>query len=188
MPARACPWLIVLLVSSCAALVPLAPARRQPTHAVAAGQPLPLSRRAALLSSTLALLPPLPACAEDALVAGLQDARAQFEGADRLVQSGQWDEVRKLVAMTLTLLSLKGYRGSSVKSRALELTEGPERQGLLDARAKLLQALGALDRLAYERQKVSPLSADAKEFDPTAALDGVRMSAAALDDILKRLS
>ena len=64
--------------------------------------------------------------------------------------------------MTLTLLSLKGYRGSSVKSRALELTEGPERQGLLDARAKLLQALGALDRLAYERQKVSPLSADAK--------------------------
>ena len=70
----------------------------------------------------------------------------------------------------------------------VQLTEGPERQGLLDARAKLLQALGALDRLAYERQKVSPLSADAKEFDPTAALNGVRMSAAALDDILKRLS
>merc|ERR1711957_834304 len=108
---------------------------------------------------------------EDSLVAALRDVRAQFGGelggATLLVQTREWDEVRTLIRKALTLLTLKGYLGASVKSRILAMAEGsPERKGLTDAR----QALGALDTLAFEQQKLSPLSAAGKAFDPTEAL------------------
>lgn len=130
---------------------------------------------------------------EDSLVAALRDVRAQFGGelggATLLVQTREWDEVRTLIRKALTLLTLKGYLGASVKSRILAMAEGsPERKGLTDARQALLQALGALDTLAFEQQKLSPLSAAGKAFDPTEALSEVQASVDALDAVIKRLA
>ena len=180
----------LLLVVQCTALVPLADRSR--ARIAVRPQPPALSRRqAALLGSALALQLPLAAGAEaevDSLVAALQDVRSQWGSADQLVRAAQWDEVRKLVQSTLSLLSLKGYRGASVKSRALDLDEGtPARKGLLEDRQSLLVALGALDRLAYEQQGGGLRRGPKTTFDPSEALADVKASSDALDAILKRL-
>ena len=110
--------------------------------------------------------------------------RQQFDGCEQLIESREWGEVRQLVTKTVTLMTLKGYRGASVKSRALEMKD----DSLLDARAGLLKALGALDKLAYEQQQKSPFSSASKAFDPSEAVAEVRESTAKLDLILKKLS
>ena len=153
-----------------------------------------LSRRCFTLLGPMLLIAPRVARAdEDTLVAALRDVRTSFGnelgGARSLVQSCEWDEVRTLIRKALTPLTLKGYLGASVKSRILAMAEGsPERKGLTDARQELLQALGDLDRLAFEQQKLSPLSAAGKAFDPSEALSDVEASVAALDSVIKRLA
>ena len=153
-----------------------------------------LSRRCiSLLGPMLLLAPRVARADEDPLVAELQKVRTQFSseatGVAVLVQTREWDDVRTRVRTALTLLTMKGYLGASVKSRILAMPEGsPERKGLTDARQALLQALGALDQLAYEQQKLSPLSAAGKAFDPTEALSVVQASIDALDAVITRLA
>ena len=159
-----------------------------------------LSRRCVSLLSPMLLFAPLAAHADDdplvtdPLVAALQDVRAQFGSgigspAVALVQNREWDEVRTLVRKALTPLTMKGYLGASVKSRIVALAEGsPERQSLNNARQDLLQALGALDKLAFEQQKLSPLSGAAQVFDPTEALSYLQASVDAMDAVIKRLA
>ena len=152
-----------------------------------------LSRRSMLVLGPISLLAPQVARAdEDALLGELRKVRTQFSseatGAAVLVQTREWDEVRTQVRSVLSLLTMKGYLGASVKSRILALPEGsPERKGLNDARTALLQALGALDQLAFEQQKLSPLSMQAKEFDATEALSAVQASIDGLDAVITRL-
>ena len=152
-----------------------------------------LSRRSMLVLGPISLLAPQVARAdEDALLGELRKVRTQFSseatGAAVLVQTREWDEVRTQVRSVLSLLTMKGYLGASVKSRILALPEGsPERKGLNDARTALLQALGALDQLAFEQQKLSPLSKQAKEFDATEALSAVQASIDGLDAVMTRL-
>ena len=152
-----------------------------------------LSRRSMLVLGPISLLAPQVARAdEDALLGELRKVRTQFSseatGAAVLVQTREWDEVRTQVRRVLSLLTMKGYLGASVKSRILALPEGsPERKGLNDARTALLQALGALDQLAFEQQKLSPLSKQAKEFDATEALSAVQASINGLDAVITRL-
>ena len=152
-----------------------------------------LSRRSMLVLGPISLLAPQVASAdEDALLGELRKVRTQFSseatGAAVLVQTREWDEVRTQVRKVLSLLTMKGYLGASVKSRILALPEGsPERKGLNDARTALLQALGALDQLAFEQQKLSPLSMQAKEFDATEALSAVQASIDGLDAVITRL-
>ena len=152
-----------------------------------------LSRRCMLLGPMLLLAPRVARADEDSLVAELRKVRTQFSseatGVAVLVQTREWDDVRTQIRRALTLLTLKGYLGASVKSRILAMAEGsPERKGLTDARQALLQALGALDRLAFEQQQLSPLSAAGKAFDPTEALLVVQASVDALDAVITRLA
>ena len=196
--------LLLLLASNCAALVPTLATgttvggrgtigrRHSACQSKATSGPV-LTRRCISLLGPMLLAPRAARADEDSLVAALRDVRAQFGGelggATLLVQTREWDEVRTLIRKALTLLTLKGYLGASVKSRILAMAEGsPERKGLTDARQALLQALGALDTLAFEQQKLSPLSAAGKAFDPTEALLVVQASVDALDAVITRLA
>ena len=147
-----------------------------------------LSRRCMLLGPMLLLAPRVARADEDSLVAELRKIRTQFSneatGVAVLVQTREWDDVRTQIRRALTLLTLKGYLGASVKSRILAMAEGsPERKGLTDARQALLQALGALDRLAFEQQQRRD-----KAFDPTEGLAIVQASVDALDAVITRLA
>lgn len=147
-----------------------------------------LSRRCMLLGPMLLLAPRVARADEDSLVVELRKIRTQFSneatGVAVLVQTREWDDVRTQIRRALTLLTLKGYLGASVKSRILAMAEGsPERKGLTDARQALLQALGALDRLAFEQQQRRD-----KAFDPTEGLAIVQASVDALDAVITRLA
>jgi len=179
----------VLLHSASAALLPQLPtARVRPGSQLgssasqlgSSASPALISRRACLAGGALVLGTTRPALADEAsLVAALRDLRSEFDGCSQLVESQKWGDVRQLVASTLTLLTLKGYRGASVKSVARE--RGAEGQGLLDARQSLLEALGALDQLAYKGQ-TGRVGSDKSE-----ALATVKASVSALDGVLKLL-
>ena len=157
--------------------------------AVTTSGPILSCRCVSLLGPMLLLLAPRVARAdEDSLVAALRDVRTDFSseatGVAVLVQTREWDDVRTQIRRALTLLTLKGYLGASVKSRILAMAEGsPERKGLTDARQALLQALGALDRLAFEQQQRRD-----KAFDPTEGLAIVQASVDALDAVITRLA
>ena len=192
--------LAVLVLAPCCAALAVQGAVRPTTGrqlspvALACPEEAPvLSRRSMLVLGPISLLAPQVARAdEDALLGELRKVRTQFSseaiGAAVLVQTREWDEVRTQVRRVLSLLTMKGYLGASVKSRILALPEGsPERKGLNDARTALLQALGALDQLAFEQQKLSPLSMQAKEFDATEALSAVQASIDGLDAVITRL-
>ena len=189
---------LLVLAPCCAALAvqgavrPTTGRRLSPVACLSEEAPV-LSRRCMLVLGPISLLAPQVARAdEDALLGELRKVRTQFSseatGVAVLVQTREWDEVRTQVRRVLSLLTMKGYLGASVKSRILALPEGsPERKGLNDARTALLQALGALDQLAFEQQKLSPLSKQAKEFDATEALSAVQASIDGLDAVITRL-
>ena len=194
------PVAVLVLAPCCAALAvqgavrPTTSRRFSPVALACLSEEAPvLSRRSMLVLGPISLLAPQVARAdEDALLGELRKVRTQFSseatGAAVLVQTREWDEVRTQVRSVLSLLTMKGYLGASVKSRILALPEGsPERKGLNDARTALLQALGALDQLAFEQQKLSPLSMQAKEFDATEALSAVQASIDGLDAVITRL-
>eukprot|EP00964_Phaeocystis_antarctica_P098056 scaffold64115_cov65-Phaeocystis_antarctica.AAC.6 len=156
--------------------------------AVATSGPILSRRCVSLLGPMLLLAPRVARADEDSLVAALRDVRTDFSseatGVAVLVQTREWDDVRTQIRRALTLLTLKGYLGASVKSRILAMAEGsPERKGLTDARQALLQALGALDRLAFEQQQRRD-----KAFDPTEGLAIVQASVDALDAVITRLA
>lgn len=172
---------LLLAHSASAALLPQLPAAlvRSGSHSPSASPAL-ISRRACLFGGALVLGTSQPALADEAsLVTALRDRRSAFDGCTQLVESQKWGEVRQLVASTLTLLTLKGYRGASVKSVAME--RGAEGQRLLDARQALLKALGALDELAYKGQTGRAGS------DNIEAIATVKAVVAALDTVLKQL-
>lgn len=189
---------VLVLAPCCAALAvqgavrPTTGRRLSPVACLSEKAPV-LSRRCISLLGSISLLTPQVACAdEDALLGELRKVRTQFgseaTGVAVLVQAREWDDVRTQIRRVLSLLTMKGYLGASVKSRILALPEGsPERKGLSDARQALLQALGVLDQLAFEQQKLSPLSKQAKDFDSTEALSAVQASIDALDAVITRL-
>ena len=168
--------------SASAALLPQPPPApaRLGSQLSSSASPTLISRRACLVSGALALGSTRPALADEAsLVAALRDSRSDFDGCGQLVESQRWGDVRQLVASTLILLTLKGWRGASVKSVARE--RGAEGQELLDARQNLLEALGALDQLAYKGQTGRAGS------DNSEAIFTVKRSVSALDAVLKLL-
>lgn len=188
----------LVLAPCCAALAvqgavrPTTGRRLSPVACLSEEAPV-ISRRCIALLGPIALLAPQVARAdEDALLGELRKVRTQFSseatGVAVLVQTREWDDVRTQIRQVLSLLTMKGYLGASVKSRILALPEGsPERKSLNDARQALLQALGALDQLAFEQQKLSPLSSKAKDFDATEALSAVQASIDGLDAVITRL-
>jgi len=114
-----------------------------------------LSRRSALgavaAAVTQAAGPVLPAAAAtltDPLVDGLEEARAELESLDL----NDVDAVRRSLANLISLSTHKGYRGVSVKSRALELGELAGSK-LTELRRTELLAIGRLDEHCYSRQR-----------------------------------
>jgi hypothetical protein len=136
----------------------------------------PLFGRRQLLGSAAAfgsvLLSARPAAAVDeasALAIKVLDGAAKkLDGADALIQSGQWSELRNTVTLSLNAV-VKG----GVKARAAAIG-GESETALLDARATLLSSLQAADKVAYDEQKKSFKNSKAL-FDPEGAAAGVKV-------------
>ena len=118
-----------------------------------------VSRRQCLsaLPAAAALAAPWRVLADDGddkLAASLIDARAQLAACEDGLASGapDWDAVRNAVKSVTTRLTLKGYLGESVKSRAAALSESDAAPILAD-RSALLRSLGSLDNGAYKQQQ-----------------------------------
>ena len=117
----------------------------------------PLFGRRQLLGSAAAfgsvLLSARPAAAVDeasALAIKVLDGAAkELDGADALIQAGQWSELRNTVKLSLDAV-VKG----GVKARAAAVG-GESEKALLAARATLLSSLQAADKVAYDEQKKS---------------------------------
>ena len=117
----------------------------------------------ALACTTSSLLSsPVHAAEGDKLIARLQEASQQLATTKNSLADGDWDTVRAAVKGASTPLTMKGYLGESVKSRALET--GSEE--LAAARKELLKSLGTLDRYCYDRQMGKSSS-----LNPSEALD-----------------
>lgn len=133
-------------------------------------------------STTLALGAPRTAVAAadgDALAEQLLDARDGLAKCTELADARDWDAIRRAVALTLSFLSLKGYTGESVKSRALRLG-GEAGEKLAAARRALLVELGSLDRLAFDAQL-------SRGVEPSAFSSPIDASVRALDAVLEAL-
>lgn len=113
----------------------------------------------------------------------LKQSREGISQISAKAQAGDWDAVRQAVSFTLPFLSVKGYTGESVKSRAVTLTDDVKNQ-VIAQRQALLVALGTLDKAAYNVQtgKAKPL--DVAETITSCADDAL----AAIDGIIIRLS
>jgi hypothetical protein len=117
----------------------------------------PLFGRRQLLGSAAAfgsvLLSARPAAAVDEASAlaikVLNGAAKELDGADALIQAGQWSELRNTVKLSLDAV-VKG----GVKARAAAVG-GESEKALLAARATLLSSLQAADKVAYDEQKKS---------------------------------
>ena len=133
---------VALLAPCCAALAvqgavrPTTGRRLSPVTCLSEESPV-LSRRCMLVLGPISLLAPQVARAdEDALLGELRKVRTQLSGEATgvavLVQTREWDEVRTQVRRALSLLTMKGYLGASVKSRILALPKA-----LLSGRASM---------------------------------------------------
>ena len=149
-----------------------------------AGNPAAMvSRRAVSFGAAAAIvLPALPAHAsDDALADRLMQARTALDSAKGWLANDEIQSVRKTVDITLKLLTIKGYLGESVKSRAADMGEGDASAVILAERKKLILNLGYLDKYCYSRQTGA---------DASGASDAERNreeALTALDAILARL-
>ncbi len=145
---------------------------------------LETTRRAFLPQATAAVvafpLAAAPAVADmDPLLTRLGDARARLDTAQVALREGNLDIVRQAVKAAVTPLTMKGYLGQSVKSRAQEAGSSD----LLEARAVLLKTLGVVDKWCYERQT----SFGQSSSDLAVPSSALRESIAALDEVIKLL-
>lgn len=130
---------------------------RTTTHALMSG----VSRRTWVVSA--AALPmalsarSAHADVNDLLVTRLNQARDGLTGCEAKINARDRDleAVRRAVKDTLTPLTMKGYAGESVKSRAAALANDGKSESaaaITDARRAVLISLGDLDRATFEKQ------------------------------------
>ena len=133
-------------------------------------------------AATVAAASPLVALAvadEDPLVTRLRDAQSRLESAQFALNEGNIDQVRQAVKAAVTPLTMKGYLGSSVKSRAQDSGSTE----LLEARTTLLKNLGIVDKWCYDRQT----SFGQSSSDSTIPTTALRESVVAIDKVIKLL-
>ena len=150
-------------------------------------RPPGITRRDALQGiSVLSLVPPTALFAadiSDPLSLRLTEAKSKLIAAQPALESGQnFDQVRQAVKKTITPLTMKGYLGSSVKSRSQEGEGSPD---LADARLALLRSLGIVDRYCYKRQ--TSLSFGAQPDESAAAITALADAIASLDTVISLL-
>jgi len=103
------------------------------------------------------------AVSADPLIVRLKQAREGIAAVPLQADSGDWAAVRKTVSFTLPFLTLKGYTGESVKSRAASLKTEQAKATVLDQRSALLVSLAKLDKAAYAVQIGKTPPAEASE-------------------------
>eukprot|EP00900_Chrysochromulina_parva_P012378 jgi/Chrpa1/21140/Chrysochromulina_OHIO_Genome00007122-RA len=140
-----------------------------------------LQQAAAAAAAAAAAFPLVaPAVAdEDPLVTRLRDAQSRLESAQFALNEGNIDQVRQAVKAAVTPLTMKGYLGSSVKSRAQDSGSTE----LLQARTTLLKNLGIVDKWCYDRQT----SFGQSSSDSTIPTSALRESVVAIDKVIELL-
>ena len=160
---------VFALAASCSALRVAAPSRRSALQTFAAAASLPT-----------ALLPARCIAADDPLLTRLAEARAGLVTSLDEFDAEQFDSVRRAIKTAVTPLTMRGYLGVSVKTRAQE--SGSE--DLANARVELLRNLGTVDQYCYQRQSAAPWD---KPADPAPAATALKEAVATIDRIVKLL-
>lgn len=119
----------------------------------------------------------------DPLTRRLQKSREELEEARPLLETKQWDAVRKITGTLVPVMTFRGYTGESVKSRADAWTEAGEKakaKAIIDKRSSLVAQLSALDNAVFAAQ-----TNDKKNRkSPEELQQIVTGSIAALDDVI----
>lgn len=133
-----------------------------------------ITRRTVLQATPIAFAPLVAHADEDPLVTRLGEVRARLEVAQSQLESGEMEKVRLAVKAAVTPLTMKGYLGVSVKSRAQESGSVE----LAAARTTLLRSLGAVDQYCYKRQT---------SFGQSLELDESAKAATSLSDSIQTI-
>jgi len=138
---------------------PPRPALHHAAHQIGTTDVVPsLPRRAALLGAILTPFAPVYSRSlafDDPITLKLKVAREQLGAGISKIDDKQWDALRKPINALLPSLSLKGYTGESVKSRALAWARvgNVERsEEIIALRGALVVQLSQLDNALFAAQ------------------------------------
>ena len=91
----------------------------------------------------------------DPLTRTLQVYRSQLADAEPLLENKKWDDVRKITQKLLTIMTLRGYTGESVKARAdawMEAGETKKANEIFERRQDLVVKTSTLELAIFAAQ------------------------------------
>uniref|UniRef100_A0A7S4C685 Uncharacterized protein n=1 Tax=Chrysotila carterae TaxID=13221 RepID=A0A7S4C685_CHRCT len=113
----------------------------------------------------------------------LRASREELAASEAKLRDRDWDKLRLTISKLVKLLTVKGYLGESVKSRAAAM--GAAGEEITYRRVKLLQNLYSVDKFAFEQQlRKFEIGSDAELLEIAKAAESLKTSVGLLDAII----